>query len=123
MSPSQCSSRGSLIMKSHRQTVLWGLMMCLVFVAFQFARSPQAVAQDEEPDAAEEGDTPKAKPAKGGGGAEAAEEGGQQNFLAWIIEVSGLIGAVLLVLSIYFVATTVRMFMELRPEVFTPLEV
>ena len=110
-------------MKTHLQTVLWGLMMCLVVLAFQFARAPQAVAQDgDDPEAAEEDAPAKNKPAKNAEGAEAGG-GEQKNFLAWIIEVSGVIGLVLLLLSIYFVATTVRMFMELRPEVFTPLEV
>ena len=52
-----------------------------------------------------------------GGGAE------PKNFL--IVDHRGLGAHRLraLVLSIYFVATTVRMFMELRPEVLTPLEV
>jgi biopolymer transport protein ExbB len=110
-------------MKTHLQMFLWGLMICLFVFAFEFARAPVAVAQDD--DTAEEGDEPPAKANKAakneGGGAAAEPE--QKNFLSWIIEVSGLIGLVLLVLSIYFVATAVRMFMELRPEVFTPLEV
>ena len=111
-------------MKTHLQTALWGLMICLFIFAFEFARAPQAVAQDDEPDAAADEDAPaKPKAAKNAEGGGEGGEGGQKNFLMWIIEVSGLIGLVLLVLSIYFVATTVRMFMELRPEVFTPLEV
>src|SRR5204862_1079384 len=68
-------------------------------------------------------DTPKKKAAKGGDGDADAAQPTEKNFLVWIVEVSGLIGLVLLLLSIYFVATVVRMFMELRPEVFTPLEV
>jgi biopolymer transport protein ExbB len=43
-----------------------------------------------------------------------------QNFLVWLIETSGLIGLFLLLMSMYFVATVVRMFMELRPEVAAP---
>src|SRR6516162_8715651 len=100
-------------MKTHLQMFLWGLMICLFVFAFEFARAPVAVAQDD--DTAEEGDEPPAKANKAakneGGGAAAEPE--QKNFLSWIIEVSGLIGLVLLVLSIYFVATAVRMFMEL----------
>ena len=34
--------------------------------------------------------------------------------LHWIYRVSGWIGGVILILSLYFVATVVRMFMELR---------
>ena len=41
----------------------------------------------------------------------------------WLIETSGLIGRVLLVLSIYFVAKVVHMFMELRLEVAAPPEI
>lgn len=47
----------------------------------------------------------------------------ETNMLQWIIETSGFIGLVLLILSIYFVATVVRMFLELRSSVTLPLEV
>lgn len=110
-------------MKTHLQSVLWVLMITSIVFAFHWATpSPVRAQADDEPDAgAEEDAGGKAKKAKEGGGAAAAPE--EKNFLMWIIEVSGLIGLVLLLLSIYFVATVVRMFMELRPEVFTPLEV
>jgi biopolymer transport protein ExbB len=113
-------------MKTHVQTALWGLMICLLVFAFQWATAPQALAADgdeDDPAAAEDDSGAPAKAPKKGAAAEAPEGGGDKNFLMWIIEVSGIIGLVLLVLSIYFVATVVRMFMELRPEVFTPLEV
>ncbi|MFO1095296.1 MAG: MotA/TolQ/ExbB proton channel family protein [Planctomycetaceae bacterium] len=45
------------------------------------------------------------------------------NMLQWIIETSGWIGLILLILSIYFVATVVRMFLELRSQVTLPLDV
>jgi biopolymer transport protein ExbB len=114
-------------MKTHVQTALWGLMICLPVFAFQWTTAAQARAQDEDPDATADDtadDAPAKKSAKKGAAADAPEAGaGDKNFLMWIIEVSGIIGLVLLILSIYFVATVVRMFMELRPEVFTPLEV
>ncbi|HEY1786014.1 MAG TPA: hypothetical protein VGG30_10715, partial [Pirellulales bacterium] len=47
----------------------------------------------------------------------------QENALMWIIHTSGFIGAVLLVLSIYFVSTACRMFIELRPVVVAPPEI
>ncbi len=110
-------------MKTHLQSVLWGLLIGLMVFGFAWARAPQVMAaDDEEADTTTDdgGDDTAKKPAKG----EVEPEGkGDTNFLWWIIKTSGLIGAVLLCLSIYFVATTVRMFMELRPEVFTPLEV
>jgi biopolymer transport protein ExbB len=47
----------------------------------------------------------------------------QKSYLVWIIETSGLIGFVILCLSVYFVATVSRMFMELRMVVAMPPEV
>jgi biopolymer transport protein ExbB len=46
----------------------------------------------------------------------------QKSKLWWIIESSGWIGAVLLVLSMYFIATVGRLFVELRPQIVTPPE-
>jgi biopolymer transport protein ExbB len=54
------------------------------------------------------------------GAAPAAEP---ENALWWIIKTSGPIGAVLLLLSIYFVSTTCRMFLELRPSIAAPPEI
>ncbi len=47
----------------------------------------------------------------------------QENALVWIAKTSGFIGAVLLGLSIYFVSTVCRMFIELRPVVVAPPEI
>jgi biopolymer transport protein ExbB len=55
------------------------------------------------------------------GGSEATEA--PENFFIWIIHVSGLIGLVILCLSVYFVATVGRMFVELRPQTAMPPEV
>jgi biopolymer transport protein ExbB len=112
-------------MKTRLQAVLWGLMICVAVLYSQWAATPRIMAQEDGEDAAAEEDAgpPKKKAAKGAEADGEAAQSGEKNFLMWIIEVSGLIGLVLLILSIYFVATVVRMFMELRPEVFTPLEV
>jgi biopolymer transport protein ExbB len=109
-------------MKTHLQTVLWGLMIFSLIFAFHCSTVPQARAEGEEDAAADDVEQPNVKAPKKGPGAAAPAEGETQNFLSWIVEVSGWIGLVLLLLSIYFVATVVRMFMELRPEIFTPLE-
>jgi biopolymer transport protein ExbB len=58
--------------------------------------------------------------AAGGGGAHEAKT---KSFFMWIIETSGFIGAVIFVLSIYFVATVSRMFYELRLQMAVPPEV
>src|SRR5436190_1623168 len=112
-------------MKNRLNPLLGWLMICLVVMAVGPLLAPPAlVAQEadaEGEDAAAAKPAGKAAPAKGAEG-EAPAEGGEKNFLIWVAEVSGLIGVVLLALSIYFVAVTARMFMELRPEVLTPLE-
>lgn len=72
-------------------------------VAMQQAVSPTvAVAQEE------------------GGDEKKAENKEQKSFVWFVIESSGLIGLVLLGLSIYFVSTTIRLFIELRPQVVAP---
>jgi biopolymer transport protein ExbB len=50
----------------------------------------------------------------------AAEEG--QSYFWWFIRSSGLIGLFILILSIYFVATVIRLFLEMRMEVAIPPE-
>lgn len=54
---------------------------------------------------------------------DARNAGGQtDSYLWWFIRSSGLIGLFILALSIYFVATVIRLFMEIRPEVAAPPE-
>ena len=69
-----------------------------------------------------------AAPAPAAAGAPAANEAESKpaeskSVLWWLIETSGWIGAVLLVLSIYFVAKVVHMFSALRLEVAAPTEI
>ncbi len=51
-----------------------------------------------------------------------AGSGESRSYLSWIIESSGWIGGVILLLSIYFVAMAVRQFMELRQATVSPPE-
>ena len=46
----------------------------------------------------------------------------QESFLSWLARCSGWIGAVILLLSFYFVATVVRLFLVLRESVAAPAE-
>ena len=46
-----------------------------------------------------------------------------QSVFVWFIECSGLIGLIILCLSIYFIATVSRMFVELRPQTAMPPEI
>ncbi len=74
-------------------------------------------AQSQEP-AAVPAAAPAAAPAVP---AEEAGEGApQQSALAWLVETSGWIGFVLLLMSFYFIAQTVRLFQDLRTEVVSP---
>ena len=110
-------------MKTHLHPLLGWLMICLIIFAVGSAVAPQTYAQEEDAEA--EADDPAEKKAgagKAGEGAPAAVPD-EENFLVWVAMTSGVIGAVLLGLSIYFVAVVARMFMELRPEVLTPLDV
>ena len=69
------------------------------------------LAQEEKPAAA---------PAEAKGEVAPATEAKHQSFFLWIVETSGMIGAVIFILSIYFVATVSRMFWELRIPVAIP---
>src|SRR5262245_31047428 len=44
----------------------------------------------------------------------------QKSTVAWFIKTSGVIGAVILLLSVYFIATVGKLFVELRHEVAMP---
>jgi len=80
-------------------------MLALALAYFLFsAAAPYVLAADAPP-----------PPAEG--------HGGNPSYFWWIIESSGAIGAVILILSIYFVSTVCRLFIEMRPQVATPPEV
>jgi biopolymer transport protein ExbB len=66
--------------------------------------------------------TPPAPVPAGGAESEAAPPP-SKSVLVWLIETSGWIGAVLLVLSIYFVAKVVHLYYDLRMEVAAPPEI
>ena len=51
---------------------------------------------------------------------ESHSEGKQTSFVWWVIETSGPIGLLIFGLSVYFVAMTSRLFLELRPTVAMP---
>jgi biopolymer transport protein ExbB len=102
---------------------LWALFAGLL-VALSLNTLP-ALAQDENTEATEA--APSEEPTAEEGTAkteEGSSEGeGEGNFLWWVIHTSGWIGAVILVLSIYFVATVIRLFMDFRQDVAMPPDV
>lgn len=71
---------------------------------------------------AQEGEAKPAAESTGSGETKAEEPKHQQSTLMWLIETSGMIGAFLLLISIYFVAKVIQLFMTMRPEVVAPPE-
>lgn len=64
-----------------------------------------------------------AQEAAGDAKAEEAAPKQTKSYFMWFIESSGAIGGVLLLLSIYFVSTVGRLFIEMRPQVAAPPEI
>jgi len=86
------------------------------------ARPLEMVHAADPPKAEKAAPAPAANPATPTGEPE-AKPAESKSVLYWLVETSGSIGAVLLVLSIYFVAKVVHSFSELRPEVAAPPEI
>jgi len=94
---------------------LLGLMLCGALTVVLMPRG--SVAQEEKPAAAAPA---AAAPAAAGGEEKKAPE--VESFLIWVIRCSGIIGLVILLLSIYFVSTVGRLFWEMRIETAAPPE-
>lgn len=106
------------------------LGMAAVWGAFVLTVQPQSSwAQDEKPAAAAGEEKPAAeaggeqKAAAPGGDKAAAPAKETESFFIWVAKTSGLIGAVILCCSIYFVAQVSRLFYEFRMPVAAPAEV
>jgi biopolymer transport protein ExbB len=80
------------------------------------------LAQDPPPAEAPAADAAaEAAPAGGAAGTTSSDEAPEsQSTLEWLIETSGWIGAILLLISIYFVAKITQLFVELRPRMIMP---
>src|SRR5262245_30402456 len=103
------STRNSLI-------VILIFMLATTLASF-FQSAPLALAQEAPAGEA----APAAAPAAGAP-APAEPKPVQRSRFLWFIQSSGLIGLGILILSIYFVATIIRLFIELRPIVAMPPE-
>ena len=101
----------------------WMVLLCALFLGpaeMLWLTPPAAVAQD---DAADE--EPEAKPApkkgkKADDKAAATEGHSQENVVIWILRISGLIGAFIILLSFYFIALVSRLFIDLQSIVAMP---
>lgn len=94
---------------------LWAIQTMPRQTFAQVADKPADKAADTQPA------TPAAAPAAPAQDKPATKEG--ETYFFWLIRVSGLIGLLILCLSIYFVATISRLFIEMRPIVAMPPEV
>lgn len=123
------------------QSRAWRRLACFLCIAaiwgaYTLTMAPKhSWAQDEKPAAdqpaaeqpAADDKAAEEKPAEAGEAKPAAgkKEGehGQQSFFMWVAETSGLIGAVILCCSIYFVAQVSRLFYEFRLPIAAPPEI
>ena len=86
---------------------IWLALLCAAFLSVASpAAAPAQQGDDEEEAAAQNAaDQPAHRP---------------KSRLVWLIQSSGWIGAVIVLLSVYFIATVTRLFVELRPQVASP---
>lgn len=98
-----------------RWLVWCGFLLTCLWVGQSFSPIP-VLAQDAAAPAA----AAPAAPAAPAAGAPAAPAHEGESTLMWIIKTSGWIGGFLLILSMYFIATTGRLFTELRPQNIIP---
>lgn len=112
------------------QSRAWRRLACFLCVAaiwgaYTLTMAPKySWAQDEKPAAEEK--AAEEKPAEAGEAKPAAEKkeaAEKKSFFIWVAETSGLIGAVILCCSIYFVAQVSRLFYEFRMPVAAPPEI
>ena len=95
-----------------RSLAFW-LLAWLTWSTFTPQALPTLRAQDPEPAAA---------PAAPAPAAQVAPKPEEKSRFYWFLESSGAIGAVILLLSIYFVSTVSRLFLEMRQKVAAPPE-
>ena len=99
-----------------RRAWFLGLSLCAAVTVAAASRGLAAAADKPAAPAAAAAEKPAAPAA-----AEAAKPvHEEESFLHWLVRCSGFIGAVILLLSIYFVSTVGRLFWEMRIEVAAP---
>lgn len=115
------SKRLSLIRRPWAMMAAWLMLTLTAWSALPNLNVLHA-QDEEEAEAAEVEPAASEKGAAAPAAADTTSETKSQSALWWLIETSGFIGLVLLVLSIYFVATIVQLFVEFRDEVAAPPE-
>ncbi|HZL91764.1 MAG TPA: MotA/TolQ/ExbB proton channel family protein [Pirellulaceae bacterium] len=109
-------------MSAKRHYLRWLAFLTLIVVIAGLQNLQQTWGQEEEKAAAgADAEGAAGAPAEGGG-VEGAKAPQRKSAFVWFIQSSGLIGFFILCLSIYFVATVIRLFMELRKGELLPKE-
>lgn len=88
----------------------WLVLASVMIGMVLFAHPTVVSAQADEP------------AAKAGAGGHESTPAAKKSTLGWLIETSGLIGLFLLIISIFFLATVMRLFLELRQPIVAPPE-
>ena len=90
----------------HRSKLVWRIVLLFAFL-MPVLHLPYSLAAQEKPAATETTD---------------AQNTTSSTALGWIIHTSGWIGGLLLVISIFFIANVIQLFMELRQPIVAPPE-
>ena len=106
----------------HRKALfLLGFVLCTAWLAVEASRCMAAEkAADKEVKQPAAAGADKVDKAPEGDKENKKEAPKEENFLIWVIRCSGLIGGVIVILSIYFISTVGRLFWEMRVEVAAP---
>lgn len=117
-------NRDSLERTGYRSYRMWAWLLVIGWTAWAIGISApkRSFAQEAATTTTAAAATPPATTPAPATGAPPQKE--QQTFFSWFIESSGLIGlGILLPLSIYFIATVSRLFIEMRPIIAMPPEI
>jgi biopolymer transport protein ExbB len=102
-------------MTRYRSLLAFTLVTWLFFLCISASFQATPPAAHAAPTASE-----RAADGSGGAASNSSERSSSPSYLSWIVHTSGWIGGVLFVMSIYFVALVIQLFLELREEVVTP---
>ncbi|MBI5758006.1 MAG: MotA/TolQ/ExbB proton channel family protein [Planctomycetales bacterium] len=92
------------------------LLAVFAWISVLWSAFPNSVSAQED-------EKPAAAAAEGAPAKSKAPEIGFFENIKWLIHTSGAIGAFIFLLSVYFIATVSRLFIELKPEVASPPQV
>src|SRR4051812_45142304 len=95
-----------------RPLLVWAVLCGAWLIGLAFLSAAPVAAQDEDAAKAADVAGPVPKPADAGAGV--APKVVDKTYLQWAIEASGPIGAFIVVLSLFFTAHVIRLFLEFR---------